>query len=104
MRQESTCSAEAMKSHSKLLQCVEEMERVVKMERRQVRLKTAHREMDMCKQQLTCCLLAPQRLQLQSECQVLCVEAQTSRQQLEEEKDRGRHLEEYCRQLKEQTG
>ncbi|XP_018539559.1 coiled-coil domain-containing protein 150 isoform X2 [Lates calcarifer] len=78
MRQESTCSAEAMKSHSKLLQCVEEMERVVKMERRQ-------------------------RLQLQSECQVLCVEAQTSRQQLEEEKDRGRHLEEYCRQLKEQT-
>ncbi|GAA6218800.1 coiled-coil domain-containing protein 150 isoform X1 [Lates japonicus] len=78
MRQESTCSAEAMKSHSKLLQWVEEMERVVKMERRQ-------------------------RLQLQSECQVLCVEAQTSRQQLEEEKDRGRHLEEYCRQLKEQT-
>ncbi|XP_042269422.1 coiled-coil domain-containing protein 150 [Thunnus maccoyii] len=71
MRQESTCSHEAMKSHSELLQRVKEMERVVEMERRQALL-------------------------LQSDCQALHVEVQTSRQRLEEEKDRSR-------QLKEQT-
>ncbi|XP_041796637.1 coiled-coil domain-containing protein 150 [Chelmon rostratus] len=78
MRQESARSAEAMKSHSELLQQLEEMERVVEMERRQALL-------------------------LQSECQALHVEVQTGRQQLEEEKDRGRQLEEHCQQLKEQT-
>lgn len=57
------------------------------------------------KQQLTCCLLlASQALLLRSDCQALLVEVQTSRQQLDEEKDRGRQLEERCQQLKEQTG
>ncbi|XP_067450087.1 coiled-coil domain-containing protein 150 isoform X2 [Thunnus thynnus] len=71
MRQESVCSHEAMKSHGELLQRVKEMERVVEMERRQALL-------------------------LQSDCQALHVEVQTSRQRFEEEKDRSR-------QLKEQT-
>ncbi|XP_078102917.1 coiled-coil domain-containing protein 150 isoform X1 [Sander vitreus] len=78
MRQESARSDEAMISHSELLQRVEEMERVVEMERRQALL-------------------------LRSDCQVLQVQVQTSRQQLEEEKDRGRQLEEHCQELKEQT-
>ncbi|XP_044057824.1 coiled-coil domain-containing protein 150 isoform X2 [Siniperca chuatsi] len=78
MRQESTRSVEAMKSHSELLQRVEEMERVMEMERRQALL-------------------------LQLDCRALLVEVQTSRQQLEEEKDRGKQLEEHCQQLKEQT-
>ncbi|KAI3354493.1 hypothetical protein L3Q82_019006 [Scortum barcoo] len=77
MRQESTRSAEAMKSHSQLLQQVEGMERVVEMERRQALL-------------------------LRSDYQALQVEVQTSWQQLEEEKDRGRQLEECSQQLKEQ--
>lgn len=34
----------------------------------------------------------------------LAAEVQTSRQQLEEERDRGRHPEEHCQQLREQTG
>ncbi|KAM7399759.1 hypothetical protein PAMP_019004 [Pampus punctatissimus] len=67
MRQESACSHEAMKSHGELLQRVKEMERVVEMERRQALL-------------------------LQSDCQMLSVEVQTSRQRLEEEKDRNRRL------------
>ncbi|XP_044209158.1 coiled-coil domain-containing protein 150 [Thunnus albacares] len=71
MRQESACSHEAMKSDGELLQRVKEMERVVEMERRQALL-------------------------LQSDCQALHVEVQTSRQRLEEEKDRSR-------QLKQQT-
>lgn len=105
MRQESARSDEAMISHSELLQRVEEMERVVEMERRQVHCKRAHRVIRMCKQQLTCCLpLASQALLLRSDCQVLQVQVQTSRQQLEEEKDRGRQLEEHCQELKEQTG
>uniref|UniRef100_A0A8C9X1S9 Coiled-coil domain containing 150 n=1 Tax=Sander lucioperca TaxID=283035 RepID=A0A8C9X1S9_SANLU len=104
MRQESARSDEAMISHSELLQRVEEMERVVEMERRQVHCKRAHRVIRMCKQQLTCCLpLASQALLLRSDCQVLQVQVQTSRQQLEEEKDRGRQLEEHCQELKEQT-
>ncbi|XP_037630185.1 coiled-coil domain-containing protein 150 isoform X2 [Sebastes umbrosus] len=78
MRQESGLSVEAMKSHCELLQRVEEMETVVDTERRQALL-------------------------LQSDCQALHVQVQTSRQQLEEEKDRGRQLEEHRRQLKEQT-
>ncbi|XP_032362987.1 coiled-coil domain-containing protein 150 [Etheostoma spectabile] len=78
MRQESARSDEAMISHRKLLQRVEEMEGVLVMERRQALL-------------------------LRSECQVLQVQVQTSRQQLEEEKDRGRQLEEHCQELKEQT-
>lgn len=41
MRQESARSTEAMKSHSELLQQLEEMERVVEMERRQVHCKRA---------------------------------------------------------------
>ncbi|KAM7413644.1 hypothetical protein PAMA_020840 [Pampus argenteus] len=67
MRQESACSHEAMKSHGELLQRVKETERVVEMERRQALL-------------------------LQSDCQMLSVEVQTSRQRLEEEKDRNRRL------------
>ncbi|XP_074496333.1 coiled-coil domain-containing protein 150-like isoform X2 [Sebastes fasciatus] len=78
MRQESGRSVEAMKSHCELLQRVEEMETVVDTERRQALL-------------------------LQSDCQAIHVQVQTSRQQLEEEKDRGRQLEEHRRQLKEQT-
>ncbi|XP_071327921.1 coiled-coil domain-containing protein 150-like isoform X3 [Trachinotus anak] len=78
MKQESARSAEAMNSHSILLQQVEEMERVAEMKRRQ-------------------------GLLLQSKCQVLSMEAQTSWKQLEEEKDRGRHLEEQCQQLREQA-
>ncbi|XP_039633846.1 coiled-coil domain-containing protein 150 [Perca fluviatilis] len=78
MRQESARSDEAMVSHSELLQRVEEMERVVEMERRQALL-------------------------LRSDCQVLQVQVQVSQQQLEEEKDRGRQLEEHCQDLKEQT-
>ncbi len=42
MRQESARSAEAMKSHSELLQQVEGMERAMEMERRQVHCKRAH--------------------------------------------------------------
>ncbi|KAK2846850.1 hypothetical protein Q5P01_009849 [Channa striata] len=78
MMQESTCSAEAMKSHSRLLQRVQEMEREVEMERRQ-------------------------GLRLYSDYRVLGVEVQSSRQQLEEEKERVRQLEEHCQQLREQT-
>ncbi|XP_026219923.1 coiled-coil domain-containing protein 150 isoform X2 [Anabas testudineus] len=77
MSQESTSSAEALKSHSVLLQQVKEMEGVVEMERKQ-------------------------SLRLQSDCQVLLVDVQKNRQQLEEEKYRGRQLEEHCQQLKEQ--
>lgn len=59
----------------------------------------------MCKQQLTCCLrLASQAVLLQLDCQALHVEVQTSRQLLEEEKDRGRQLEEHSQRLNEQTG
>ncbi|XP_078102920.1 coiled-coil domain-containing protein 150 isoform X2 [Sander vitreus] len=46
---------------------------------------------------------AAKALLLRSDCQVLQVQVQTSRQQLEEEKDRGRQLEEHCQELKEQT-
>ncbi|XP_008300547.1 coiled-coil domain-containing protein 150-like [Stegastes partitus] len=79
MRQESTRSDEAIRSHSELLQRVQEMERVVEMERRQALL-------------------------LQTDRQASRVEVQSSRQQLAEEKNRGRRLEEECQQLKEQTG
>ncbi|KAM9359143.1 LOW QUALITY PROTEIN: coiled-coil domain-containing protein 150 [Symphorus nematophorus] len=78
MRQESACSIEAMKSHSDLLQRLEEMERVVEMERRQALL-------------------------LQSDCQALRMEVHVGRQQLGEERDRGRQLEGHCQRLKEQT-
>uniref|UniRef100_A0A3Q3KPM4 Uncharacterized protein n=1 Tax=Monopterus albus TaxID=43700 RepID=A0A3Q3KPM4_MONAL len=71
MRQETSCSAEVMKSHTELLHRVAELERAVAMESRQ-------------------------GLLLQSE-------AQASRQQLKEEKDRNRQLESRCRLLKEQT-
>lgn len=54
MRQESTSSAEAVKSHSELLQQVKEMERVVEMERRQVHRKRAHRVTSTCEHQPTC--------------------------------------------------
>ncbi|XP_076592073.1 coiled-coil domain-containing protein 150 [Chaetodon auriga] len=78
MRQESARSAEAMKSHSELLQRLEEMKRAVEMERTQALL-------------------------LQSDCQALHAEVQSGRQQLEEAKDRVRQLEEHCQQLQEQT-
>ncbi|XP_047449693.1 coiled-coil domain-containing protein 150 [Mugil cephalus] len=78
MRQESIRSHEAMKSHSELLERVEETERVVEMERRQALL-------------------------LQSDCQAWRAEVQSSRQQLAEERGRGRRLEELCQQLREQT-
>lgn len=105
MRQESSRFVEVMKSHSKLLERVEEMERVVEMERRQVHCKRAPRVMSVSEQHLTCCLPpASQALLLQSDCQALHVEVQTGRQQLEKEKDRGRKLEEHRQQLKEQTG
>ncbi len=41
MRQESACSDEAMNSHRELLQWVKEMERIVEMEKRQVRCERA---------------------------------------------------------------
>lgn len=53
MRQEFTSSAEAMKSHSELLQEVKEMERVVETERRQVGRNKALRVPSMCKHQPT---------------------------------------------------
>ncbi|XP_035813543.1 coiled-coil domain-containing protein 150 isoform X1 [Amphiprion ocellaris] len=78
MMQESTRSNDAIKSFSELLRRVEDMERVVEMERRQALL-------------------------LQTDCQARRVEVQSSRQQLAEEKDRGRQLEKLCQQLKEQA-
>ncbi|XP_071761246.2 coiled-coil domain-containing protein 150 [Centroberyx gerrardi] len=78
MSQESARSFEAMKSHSELLQRVEEMETVVEMERRQAQL-------------------------VQSDCRALHSEVQTGRQRLEEEQDKARRLLERCQQLKEQT-
>ncbi|KAM4628410.1 coiled-coil domain-containing protein 150 [Polymixia lowei] len=78
MSQESAHSFEAMKSHSKLLQRVEEMERVVEMERRQAQL-------------------------VQADCQAQHSEVLTSRQRLQEEEDKASRLQKYCQQLKQHT-
>ncbi|XP_051254324.1 coiled-coil domain-containing protein 150 isoform X3 [Dicentrarchus labrax] len=78
MRQESARLAEATRSHNELHQRVEEMERVVEMQRRQALL-------------------------LQSDCHALHVEVQTGQRQLEEANDRGRQLDEHCQRLKDQT-
>ncbi|XP_035478261.2 coiled-coil domain-containing protein 150 isoform X7 [Scophthalmus maximus] len=78
MRQESARSNEATKSQSRLLLRAEEMEAEAELKRRQAEL-------------------------LQSDRRVLCAEVKTSRRQLEEERERGRRLEELCGQLEEQT-
>ncbi|XP_035648331.1 coiled-coil domain-containing protein 150 isoform X3 [Oncorhynchus keta] len=78
MSQESARSFENEKSHSALLQRVEEMERVVEMERRQ-----AHT--------------------VQADCHALRSDGQATRQRLQEEKDRGHRLQEQCEQLKGQA-
>lgn len=106
MRQESARSNEARKSQSRLLLRVEEMEAEAELKRRQVlhNRKSSSRG-DDCEQQLTRGLvLASQAELLQSDRRVLCAEVKTSRRQLEEERERGRRLEELCGQLEEQTG
>ncbi|XP_041727172.2 coiled-coil domain-containing protein 150 isoform X3 [Coregonus clupeaformis] len=79
MSQESARSFENEKSHSALLQRVEEMEIVVEMERRQAQI-------------------------VQADCHALRSDGQATRQRLQEEKDRGHRLQEQCEQLKGQAG
>ncbi|XP_069546704.1 coiled-coil domain-containing protein 150 [Brachyistius frenatus] len=69
---------ESVRFHGELLQRVEEAEGAVEMETRQALL-------------------------LQSRSQTLCAEVQSGRQQLVEEKHRGRQLEECCQLLRQQT-
>ncbi|CAB1349138.1 unnamed protein product [Coregonus sp. 'balchen'] len=78
MSQESARSFQNEKSHSALLQRVEEMERVVEKERRQAQT-------------------------VQADCHALRSDGQATRQGLEEEKDRGHRLQEQCEQLKGQA-
>ncbi|KAM9442749.1 coiled-coil domain-containing protein 150 isoform 3-T3 [Salvelinus alpinus] len=78
MSQESARSFENEKSHNALLQRVEEMERVVEMERRQAQT-------------------------VQADCHALRSDGQATRQRLQEEKDRGHRLQEQCEQLKGQA-
>ncbi|XP_062329726.1 coiled-coil domain-containing protein 150 isoform X2 [Osmerus eperlanus] len=76
--QESARSFKAFKSQSELLQRVEEMERVVEKERRQAQM-------------------------VQEHCKALGSDAQSIRERLQEEEERGRRLQEECQQLKDQT-
>ncbi|XP_046892562.1 coiled-coil domain-containing protein 150 isoform X2 [Hypomesus transpacificus] len=76
--QESARSFKAFKSQSELLQRVEEMERVVEKERRQAQM-------------------------VQEHCKALGSDAQSVRERLQEEEERGRRLQEECQQLKDQT-
>ncbi|XP_067102714.1 coiled-coil domain-containing protein 150 [Osmerus mordax] len=76
--QESARSFKAFKSQSELLQRVEEMERVVEKERRQAQM-------------------------VQEHCKALGSDAQSIRERLQEEEERGRRLQKECQQLKDQT-
>ncbi|KAG7235375.1 hypothetical protein INR49_032715 [Caranx melampygus] len=78
MRQEAARSAKAENSRRKLLRRLEEMEGALEVEKRQTLL-------------------------LQSRGRLLSAEVKTGRQQLEEERDRGRRLEELCQRLREKT-
>uniref|UniRef100_A0A4W5NM22 Uncharacterized protein n=1 Tax=Hucho hucho TaxID=62062 RepID=A0A4W5NM22_9TELE len=78
MSQESAQFFENEKSHSALLQMVDEMERVVEMERRQAQT-------------------------VQADCHALRSDGQATTQTLQEEKDRGHRLQEQCEQLKGQA-
>ncbi|XP_073674160.1 coiled-coil domain-containing protein 150 [Garra rufa] len=79
MAQETTALLKAEQSHNTLLRRVEEMERVVERERRQVEV-------------------------LQADCQALRTDGQTNRAELKKKEEQILGLERECRELRDQSG